>query len=139
MRPETPVTDGEHVYAYFGMHGVYCYDLKGKQVWKKDLGSYSMMAGWGTPVRQSSSTIGHIILCDNEEVVHRRTQQEGRQEVWHTAHREDNVGHADCLKNKQRTEVVAIGKVRSYRSGRRQAALGIEHRRRAVLGVADRG
>jgi len=27
---ETPVTDGERVYAYFGMHGVYCYDLAGK-------------------------------------------------------------------------------------------------------------
>ena len=27
---ETPVTDGERVYAYFGMTGLYCYDLAGK-------------------------------------------------------------------------------------------------------------
>ncbi|MGH7227447.1 MAG: PQQ-binding-like beta-propeller repeat protein, partial [Gemmataceae bacterium] len=45
---ETPVTDGERVYAYFGMHGVYCYDLAGKQLWKADLGSYSMAMGHGT-------------------------------------------------------------------------------------------
>ena len=29
---ETPVTDGEHVYVYFGMVGLYCYDLDGKKV-----------------------------------------------------------------------------------------------------------
>ena len=45
---ETPVTDGERVYAYFGMTGVYCYDLDGKQLWKADLGSYRMAQGWGT-------------------------------------------------------------------------------------------
>ena len=26
---ETPITDGERVYAYFGNHGLFCYDLKG--------------------------------------------------------------------------------------------------------------
>ena len=31
---ETPVGDGERVYAYFGMTGVFCYDLSGKLVWK---------------------------------------------------------------------------------------------------------
>ena len=36
---ETPVTDGERVYAYFGMHGVFCFDLAGKLLWQKDLGS----------------------------------------------------------------------------------------------------
>src|SRR5260370_40281163 len=36
---ETPVTDGERVYAYFGMHGLYCYDFEGNLVWKQDLGS----------------------------------------------------------------------------------------------------
>src|SRR5205807_2699448 len=45
---ETPVTDGERVYAYFGMHGLFCYEMAGKQLWKKDLGSYPMLMGWGT-------------------------------------------------------------------------------------------
>ena len=33
----TPVTDGQRVYAYFGNLGVYCYDLDGKALWKKEL------------------------------------------------------------------------------------------------------
>src|SRR5207245_4462474 len=37
---ETPVTDGERVYAYFGMTGLFCYDFAGKLVWKKDLGAF---------------------------------------------------------------------------------------------------
>src|SRR5262249_1171484 len=32
---ETPVTDGERVYAYFGNVGLFCYDMNGKEVWKK--------------------------------------------------------------------------------------------------------
>ena len=30
---ETPITDGEHIYAYFGNQGLYCYTMDGKQVW----------------------------------------------------------------------------------------------------------
>lgn len=30
----TPTTDGEHVYAHFGVAGTYCLDLKGNIVWK---------------------------------------------------------------------------------------------------------
>ncbi|HEY3788562.1 MAG TPA: PQQ-binding-like beta-propeller repeat protein, partial [Urbifossiella sp.] len=37
---ETPVTDGERVYAYFGAAGAFCYDLEGKFLWKADLGAY---------------------------------------------------------------------------------------------------
>ena len=43
---ETPITDGERLYAYFGMNGVYCYDLQGELQWKKDLGAFKMRAGW---------------------------------------------------------------------------------------------
>ena len=34
----TAATDGRHVVAFFGSEGLYCYDLKGKLLWKKDLG-----------------------------------------------------------------------------------------------------
>jgi len=34
----TPATDGNYVVAFFGSEGLYCYDLKGKLIWKKDLG-----------------------------------------------------------------------------------------------------
>ena len=34
----TPVTDGRHLIVSFGSEGVYCYDLDGKLLWKKDFG-----------------------------------------------------------------------------------------------------
>jgi outer membrane protein assembly factor BamB len=40
----TPVTDGKRLIAFFGSHGLYAYDLKGKLLWKQDLGVLD--AGW---------------------------------------------------------------------------------------------
>jgi outer membrane protein assembly factor BamB len=34
----TPATDGKFLVAFFGSEGLYCFDLKGKLLWKKDLG-----------------------------------------------------------------------------------------------------
>jgi outer membrane protein assembly factor BamB len=34
----TIATDGQHLVAFFGSEGLYAYDLKGKLLWKKDLG-----------------------------------------------------------------------------------------------------
>lgn len=34
----TPATDGKHLVAMFGSEGLYCYDINGKLLWKKDLG-----------------------------------------------------------------------------------------------------
>ena len=33
----TPVTDGKHVYVYFGSYGVICYDFDGNTIWEKNL------------------------------------------------------------------------------------------------------
>ncbi len=37
----TPVTDGEHVFAFFGSRGLFAYDFAGEPVWKKQLGEMS--------------------------------------------------------------------------------------------------
>lgn len=34
----TPVTDGKYLLAFFGAEGLFCLDLNGKLIWKKDLG-----------------------------------------------------------------------------------------------------
>ena len=34
----SPVTDGEHILAFFGSRGLYCLDLEGELLWEKDLG-----------------------------------------------------------------------------------------------------
>jgi outer membrane protein assembly factor BamB len=115
---ETPVTDGERVYAYFGMHGVYCYDFAGKLVWKANLGSYRVAMGYGTgssPVLDGGRL---FIQCDNDEksflvALDAKTGKE----LWRTA-RPERTGWSTPLvwKNKVRTEVVCVGspKARSY-------------------------
>ena len=64
---ETPATDGERVYVYFGMMGLFCYDMDGNLQWQRDLGNYEMRAGWGT----ASSPVlfdGKLFLqIDNEQ------------------------------------------------------------------------
>ena len=82
---ETPVTDGEHIYAHFGHLGTYCYDMDGKLVWSKQWPSYKTRFGWGT----ASSPVIHegrlYIVNDNDEnsyllSLDKRTGQE----IWKT-------------------------------------------------------
>ena len=35
----SPVTDGEFIYAYFGSRGLYCVDMMGNVKWEKDVGT----------------------------------------------------------------------------------------------------
>ena len=60
---QTPVTDGERVYAFFGAQGLYAYDLDGKLVFKVDVGGLpNMGVGDGTsPVLWKDRV---ILLCD---------------------------------------------------------------------------
>ena len=51
----TPVSDGTHVYAFFGKSGVYAYDLDGNELWNKSVGTDSGPRGWGS----SASPIVH--------------------------------------------------------------------------------
>src|SRR5262249_42487470 len=44
----TPATDGKRVYVYFGSYGLLCYDLKGKELWKKPLPTPKTRFGSGT-------------------------------------------------------------------------------------------
>ena len=43
----SPVTDGEHVIAFFGSNGLYCLDTGGRLVWKKDFGDMRVKHGHG--------------------------------------------------------------------------------------------
>jgi outer membrane protein assembly factor BamB len=44
----SPVTDGERVIAWFGSAGVYCYDLAGHDLWRRDLGRQSHVWGYAS-------------------------------------------------------------------------------------------
>ena len=43
----SPITDGEHIFADFGSRGIYGYDMSGKLLWKKDLGDMTTRNGFG--------------------------------------------------------------------------------------------
>ena len=36
----TPVTDGKHVVAWHGSAGLFCYDMEGKELWRRELGEF---------------------------------------------------------------------------------------------------
>lgn len=44
----TPVSDGKHVYAFFGKAGAAAWTVDGKKVWQKDLGQQSSNRRWGS-------------------------------------------------------------------------------------------
>mgnify|MGYP001039594522 CR=1 FL=1 len=43
---QTPVTDGEHLYIFFGKSGVFKFDLQGNQIWQTSVGTKTH--GWGS-------------------------------------------------------------------------------------------
>lgn len=114
---ETPVTDGKHVWAYFGMMGLFCCDMEGKVVWKMDLGNYPMKAGWGT----SSSPVLYedklFLQIDNDEqsfVV--ALDKATGSELWRANRPEKSQYSSPIIwKNSQRDELILGGMhFRSY-------------------------
>ena len=114
---ETPATDGTRIVAYFGMMGVVCYDLDGKELWQRDIGSFPMKNEWGT----SSSPIIHnglvFLQADNEQksfIV--ALEVATGNEVWRKEREEvSNWGSPIIWTNRLRSELVTAGKtIRSY-------------------------
>jgi outer membrane protein assembly factor BamB len=87
----TPATDGERVVAFFGSEGLYCYDMEGQLLWKKDLGPLDAAffvapdAQWGF----ASSPVVHdgvvYIQCDvlNDPFLAAFDLETGEQ-IWRT-------------------------------------------------------
>ena len=62
----SPVTDGEHLFAYFGSQGLFCYDLDGELVWEKNLGPQAIedSLGEGSSPALFGNTL--VIVVDQE-------------------------------------------------------------------------
>ena len=43
----SPVTDGQHLWAFFGSAGLYCLDMSGKVIWEKDFGDQQTHNNFG--------------------------------------------------------------------------------------------
>ena len=115
---ETPVTDGERVYAYFGNLGLFVFDMDGKPVWSEHWGPFRTRYGWGT----AASPVVHkeriYVVNDNDDqsflaALDKRT---GKQ-IWRVERDEaSNWSTPFIWENGQRTEIITSGthKVRAY-------------------------
>lgn len=69
----TLATDGERIIAFFGSEGLYAFDMKGKQLWKKDLGVLD--AGFFMVPDAQWETGSSPVLHDNVAVVQADVQK----------------------------------------------------------------
>jgi outer membrane protein assembly factor BamB len=66
----TPVSDGKHIYAWFGNGQVAALDMKGREVWKRHLGQEygSFLNQWGHGSSPALYKDLLILLCDHQPV-----------------------------------------------------------------------
>jgi outer membrane protein assembly factor BamB len=115
---ETPVTDGERVYAHFGDLGTYCLDLQGKQLCSKRWPAYPTRYGWGTASSPALHQGQLYIVNDNDEgsfllALDKKTGKE----IWRVERDEkSNWATPYIWENERRTEIITCGtnRARSY-------------------------
>jgi outer membrane protein assembly factor BamB len=79
----TPVSDGTHVYVFFGKSGAVCFDMEGKQVWHTPLGTGSSGRRWGSggsPILYKDSVI--VNATDERRMLVSLDKKTGK-ELWH--------------------------------------------------------
>jgi len=66
LASNSPVTDGEHLFAFFGSYGLYCLELDGKLLWQTDLGDMQTLHSHGEG--SSPALFGEtlVIVWDHE-------------------------------------------------------------------------
>ena len=115
---ETPVTDGERVYAYFGNFGLFAFDLTGEPLWSKPMGPFKVRSGWwaaGSPVLHRDRV--YVVNDNDEKSFIAAYDKKSGEEIWRRERDEgSNWTTPFVWENSQRTEIVTAGtkKVRSY-------------------------
>jgi len=114
----SPVTDGEYIYAYFGSRGLFCLDFKGKVLWKRDFGQMEKRASFG---EGSSATIYKdrvVLLWDHEgqSFIAAIDTKTGK-DVWKLDRNESTTwGSPLIVESGGKTQVITSGttNIRSY-------------------------
>jgi hypothetical protein len=115
---ETPVTDGERVYAYFASAGLFAFDLNGTLVWSKEMEPVNTRAGWGAA---ASPVLYHdrlyIVNDNNSQSFISAYDARTGHELWRV-NRDEGTNWATPFvwEHEPATEIVTAGtdKVRSY-------------------------
>jgi outer membrane protein assembly factor BamB len=114
----SPVTDGQHVYAFFGSRGVFCYNLDGNLKWKKDFPPMRMRLQFGEGTAPVLAGDVLVLNFDQQEgsYILALDKTTGR-ELWR-AGRDEESSWAPPLavmhEGVQHLIVSATNKVRSY-------------------------
>jgi outer membrane protein assembly factor BamB len=108
----TPATDGQHVYAYFGTEGLYCYDFAGKLRWKVMPGQIGTVGmGTGTSPVLFENLV--ILQCDEdngEKSFMAAYDKKTGKEIWKTPRRVQASWTTPLIVHTpQRAELIASG------------------------------
>ncbi len=115
----SPVTDGQRVYAFFGSRGIYCYDLKGTLVWQKDFGvKMQMRSAFGEGMAPVLADDRLILVFDHQgdSFIVALDKASGK-ELWRKPRTEGTNWAAPLVvdfKGRKQLVVAASGRVRSY-------------------------
>lgn len=114
----SPVTDGEYVYAYFGSRGLYCLDMNGNLKWERQFGKMEKVRSFG----EGTSPVLHkgklIIVRDHQgqSSIHVLDKKSGK-DIW-MQNREESSSWATpfLIKINERVQVItnATTRFRSY-------------------------
>ena len=118
LASETPVTDGEAVYAYFGNVGIFALDLDGQLRWSHTLSPLGTRLEWGTAASPVLFGNRLYVVNDNDDGSYLLAlDTETGAEVWRVDREEGtNWSTPFIWENELRTEIVTTGsdRVRSY-------------------------
>ena len=114
----SPMTDGKHVYAFFGSRGLHCFDMQGKAQWSKDFGKMNtkMNFGEGSSPALHGDTI--VVNWDHEgqSFITALDKSTGR-EIWRVDRDEITSWSTPLVvvhDGKAQAIVNATGRVRGY-------------------------
>jgi outer membrane protein assembly factor BamB len=114
----SPVTDGQRIYAYFGSRGLYCLDFKGNILWDKDFGQMQTVMSFGEGSSPALYKDKLVVTWDHEAgsfitVLDKKTGKE----IW-KMDRDEGTSWASPLvvevNGKPQVVTAATKKVRSY-------------------------
>jgi outer membrane protein assembly factor BamB len=115
----SPITDGQRLFAYFESFGLYAYDLDGTLVWEKDLGDKRMRNEFGegsTPVLHGNTLVVVWDHLNGQSFVTALDARDGK-ELWRVPRKEiDTWATPMVLDVNGRPQVVvpAMERVRAY-------------------------
>ncbi len=108
---ETPATDGRALFAYFGMKGLFCFDMDGKLLWSKDVGVFPTVDDMGSGSSPVLADGRLFILCENlKSPFLAAFSSDTGAEIWRAKRPSKTSWSSPYVwRNRRRTEVVACG------------------------------